>query len=381
MNVVINGMLLNEAWSGVHFAILETLRAIQASKARDLDFRILMGKGNGEMIHDRPGFKCESQPVNSGNRFLRVAWEQFGIPRYLKRIASKAVYHSPAYILPLHCPPASIVTVHDLIALQQPELCQNSTRKYFHRLLPGSVRKSDTIVAISHKVKQDLLDQFGIDSDKVKVIHNGVKPAFFQPQPPESAQGLRQKYGLPERFILFVGVLEPKKNLPRLLRSFCYLKERGRLRHKLVIAGQKGWKYDAIFKAIEKHKLGSHVHLTGFFPEADLPGLYALADLFVFPSLYEGFGMPVLEAMAAGTPVVCSNRGALPEVSGGAAVMVDPCDESALAAAIEQTLSDEDLRENLGAKGLERARQFSWARTAQQLLETYRSVGLKHGIL
>jgi glycosyltransferase involved in cell wall biosynthesis len=232
------------------------------------------------------------------------------------------------------------------------------------------VDSADRVLVVSEATKQDLMRHCRVDGQKVRVIYNGVSERFHPLT--ESLDSVRLRYNLPERFVLFVGTVEPRKNLARLVEAFNRVGRK--IAHSLVVVGAKGWKTSPIYREIGRSPLRDRIHVTGFVADGDLPAVYNLADAFVYPSLYEGFGIPVVEAMACGTPVVTSDVSALPEVAGDAAVLVDPLDVAQLAEAIERVLHDETLREMLRAKGIERAKRFSWDASAAKVVQCFREV-------
>jgi glycosyltransferase involved in cell wall biosynthesis len=281
------------------------------------------------------------------------------------------LFHATDHLLPYFRRIKSVFTLHDLIFLFHPETHKPLNRWFLTLMMPRFLRAADAVIAVSECTKRDAIRFYGIPEEKITVIYEGVNPRF-RPASPEAIAAVRARYGLPEHFILYVGTIEPRKNLTALLEAFHYLLATHDLR--LVIVGKKGWLYEGFFRRLRELGLEGQVIFTGYVPDEDLPAIYSAADLFVFPSLYEGFGLPVLEAMACGVPVICSNTSSLPEVAGDAAFLVDPADVRALAGAMEQALTDEHLRSELMAKGLERARWFTWEKAAAKTLEVYRGV-------
>lgn len=280
------------------------------------------------------------------------------------------VFHATDHLLPRFSRIKTVFTLHDLIFLFHPETHKPLNRWFLTLMMPRFLRAADAIIAVSECTKRDAVRAYGIPEEKITVIYEGVSPRF-RPADPETVQAMRAKYGLPEHFILYVGTIEPRKNLTALLEAMTNLQS---AICNLVIVGKKGWLYEGFFQRLRELGLEERVHFTGYVPDEDLPALYSAADLFVFPSLYEGFGLPVLEAMACGAPVVCSDTSSLPEVAGDAALLVNPTDVRALAAAIERVLTDEALRASLQARGLERARRFTWEEAARRTLEVYQQV-------
>lgn len=267
-----------------------------------------------------------------------------------------------------------VITIHDIITFIFPEFFTWKHRKIVNFMLPKMLARADKLIADSHSTKNDLSQFFKIDDKKITVIHLGLEERFkivsFQ-----EIEKIRKKYHIKDDYILFVGVLEPRKNIVSILGALSILKQTGKLRgRKLVVAGKTGWLFKEIFKKVQESKLEKDVIFTGFVNEEDLPALYSGALFSVFPSLYEGFGLPVLEAMGCGTPVITSKVSSLPEVVGDAAILVDPMNIEELAWRMEMLCESSDLREELGKKGLERSKLFSWEKTAQKTLEVYKEL-------
>jgi glycosyltransferase involved in cell wall biosynthesis len=272
----------------------------------------------------------------------------------------------------------TVLTIHDLAYLRFPEAADPSMRRLLSRNLRRDAHRAHAILADSDATRAEVLDLLGVPAEKVHTVHCGVDPAFRPVDDPASLEAARRRHDLPEKFLLFVGTLEPRKNLPALLAAFAELTADPDFRHDLVLVGGKGWKDDAIRAALAGAPPG-RVRTTGYVPAADLPLVYGLADALVMPSQYEGFGLPVLEAMACGTPVVTSNVSSLPEVAGGAAVLVDPRRPSDIAAGIRRVVGEPGLREQLRRKGLDRAREFTWEKAARLALEVFEQVAAGPG--
>jgi len=282
------------------------------------------------------------------------------------------VFHATDYVLPRLSAIRGVFTLHDLTFLLFPTT-HTLLSRFFHSLtVRRFLRQADAIVADSECTRGDAARLCGVEPAKIQVIHLGVDPCF-QPATEKAKTALREKLGLPSRIILALGTLEPRKNLVGLVRAYSLLRKRG-VRHRLVITGEAGWRYKDFFRAIRDLGLGEHVSATGYLPDCDLPALYSCAEVFAFPSLYEGFGLPVLEAMACGTPVACSSASSLAEVAGPAAAYFDPNRTTGIADAIEELLNDSSLRHCLSEKGRIRASGFSWERTAQETAAVYRRV-------
>jgi glycosyltransferase involved in cell wall biosynthesis len=260
--------------------------------------------------------------------------------------------------------------LHDVTFFLVPERYPLTRRLYFQGVTRASARLADALITPSEAVKGDVVRILHVPPERVTAVPEAAAPAYAPVDAPDALDRVRRKYRLPERYILSVGSLEPGKNRRRLIAACARLRERG-IEHHLVISGQRAWRYEGELDVVQQLGLGDRVHVLGFVDEADMAALYSAAELLAFPSLYEGFGLPVLEAMACGTPVITSNVSALPEVAGDAALLVDPADVSALAESMERALTDQALRDDLRTRGLERARQFSWERAARETLAVY----------
>ncbi len=279
------------------------------------------------------------------------------------------LFHATDHVLPYLAGVQTVFTLHDLTFRLCPETHSPANRWYLTVMMGRFLRAAGAIVAVSECTRRDAIRLYGLEGSRVRVIYPGVGPQF-RPADPGKVAAIRRRYGLPERLILYVGTIEPRKNLPALLRAYSALRRRG-CEHRLAIVGREGWRSHGFWGTLKELGLGGEVLMPGYVPDADLPALYGAAEVFVFPSLYEGFGLPVLEAMACGTPVVCSAVSSLPEVAGEAALLVPPEDAGALAAAIERVLGDPALRARLRAEGLARARRFTWEAAARATLEVY----------
>ncbi len=306
------------------------------------------------------------------SRLQRILWEQVLLPRQIRSFGID-VLHSPHYTLPVTVPCVSIVTFHDMTFFLYPQMHQYYKRIFFGAMIQIAAKRANAIVADSESSRQDILLLLDVNPNRVFTVPLGVSPAYHHVDDRESLESIRRKYHLPERFLLYVGVLEPRKNLPVLVRAYRSLVNRG-IPHSLVIVGRKGWMYDQLFQTIRDLDLASRVIFTGYVPEAELPLIYSTADLFIYPSLYEGFGLPVLEAMACGVPVVTSNISSMPEIVGNAGILVDPRRMDELADAVFRISTNRDLHDELAHKGAVRAQLFSWERTARETLDVYRRV-------
>jgi glycosyltransferase involved in cell wall biosynthesis len=305
--------------------------------------------------------------------------EQLSIPA---RLAQERVdlYHSPHYVLPPLVPCKSVVTIHDCIHLMFPQYLPNRLAYgYAKMFMWWAAHRSARVLTVSDASKRDILRYFAIPPDKVTVIHNGLDDRFQTPPPEAEVHRVRERFQLQERFILYAGNVKPHKNVERLIEAFHLLHTDGFEDLKLLIIGSDISKYATLRRAIHAHNLHKYVRFLGFVPDTTLAALYRLAAAFVFPSLYEGFGFPPLEAMASGAPVVASNLSSLPEVLGDAAVLVDPYDARSIADGIRSVLNDEGLRHELQRRGLAQVRKYSWELAARQTLAIYDDVAQSSG--
>lgn len=300
----------------------------------------------------------------------RILWEQTLLPWEAR---GAALLHGLVNVLPLAARVPGVVTVHDLAFLRAPESMPRVRRAYLARLCRASVAKAQRVIAVSAQTADDLHAFFGTPAGKIVVVPNGVDAAFAPGDVARAAE-FRSSRSLPDRFLLFVGTLEPRKNLDGLVRAYarwCANAPDGVADVKLVIAGGKGWFYESIFAWVRSLGLEADVLFPGFVPAAELPDWYRAALAFVYPSHLEGFGLPVLEAMACGCPAVISTAPSLLEVAGDAALAVPPADEDALEHALHLVIEQESLRAELARRGLARAARFSWRRTALETLAVY----------
>jgi len=303
-------------------------------------------------------------------RFSRLLWEQFMLPRLVQGYQLD-VLHSPHYTMPIFNLACSVVTFHDMTFFLYPEMHGTLKRVFFRQMIRVSSKRADKIIAVSESTRKDILNLLNVTARKVHTVPEAASGDYRLIHNRDKVNRVCTKYGLQTgRFFLYVGTLEPRKNVPTLLRAYSCLVSRG-IHDPLVIVGKKGWMFGDIFATVKTLKLEDKVVFTGYVPDEDLPYLYNGARLFVYPSLYEGFGLPVLEAMACGTPVITSNVSSMPEVVGDAGLLIDPRDHTQLAQAIELIITNDDLSKLLRERGLQRAAQFSWERTARETLKVY----------
>ena len=301
--------------------------------------------------------------------------EQVSVPLDLRREGVK-LFHAPHYVLPPLTPCRSVVTIHDCIHLRFPQyLPHRMGYAYARASLWYSTHRSGRVLTVSEASKRDILHYFRVPPEKIAVIYNAIDERFGEPPDAEEVERVRERYQLNDPFVLYAGNIKPHKNLERLIEAFHIMRRQQDAEHvKLLIIGDEISKYATLRRAVHRYKLHKHVRFFGFVPDRTLAVLYRLAGVFVFPSLYEGFGLPPLEAMASGAPVITSNVSSLPEVVGDAALLIDPHSPEAIADAMRRVLTDDALREDLRRRGLVRAREFSWERSVQRVREIYGEV-------
>jgi glycosyltransferase involved in cell wall biosynthesis len=311
-------------------------------------------------------------PVVEASAHYRVR-EHLSIPWKLRRLGAELL-HSPHYVRPLLCSIPSVVTVHDCIHLLFPQYLPNRMAFRYARFMMGSaLRHASLVYTVSQASRADILRFYPwVDPDKVLVVPNAIDTELLEDPGQEERERVRERYQIRGRFVLFAGNVKPHKNLERLIRAFALLKlQPGRNDLRLVLIGDDVSRYGSLRRTVEEAGVRPDVRFFGFVPHRTLAALYRMASVFAFPSLYEGFGLPPLEAMACGTPVVTSRLSALPEVVGDGALLVDPYSEAEIAAAIARVLDDDELRRELVTRGRLRAASFSWERSAREIHAGY----------
>jgi glycosyltransferase involved in cell wall biosynthesis len=305
-------------------------------------------------------------------------WEQLVLPLQARKCGID-VLHSPGYTAPVLVACPSVVTIHDLNYFYYPEDFSKLAVLALKILVPAAARTSNKVITVSQNSKRDITTKLGIPPEKVCVIYEAAGSAFCRSVSQTEAinrkmKVLRNRHGICSEFILTVAASHPHKNLDRLIRAYYFLRKARLVEHQLVVVGLKGRAHPGLTNLLSELSLQEVVTLTGWVPDEDMPLLYSAADLFIFPSLFEGFGIPVLEAMACGTPVISSNATSLPEVVGDAGILIDPYDIEGMAGAMYELLTDDELRNSLVTKGLDRVKMFSWERAARETLAVYEGV-------
>jgi glycosyltransferase involved in cell wall biosynthesis len=319
-------------------------------------------------------------PIPLSPRRLTQIWQRARLPLPVELFTGPLdLVHAPDFVLP-PTRARTILTIHDLSFLIYPQFAAQGMVRYLSSAVPRSLRRADAILSDSLATSQDLERLLNIDPARVTLVYPGVAPRF-RPLPPQATEPVRRRLELPERFVLFVSTLEPRKNLVRLIEAFAQVLQitdpdlQSAIRNlQLVIAGRRGWLYEEIFAAIERLGLNDRIRILDFVDDNDVPALYNLAWVFAYPSIYEGFGLPALEALACGTPVLTANNSSLPEVVGEAALLVPAEEVGAIANGLARLVADESLHAQLRAAGPLRARRYTWEQAAQQVLSCYRQV-------
>jgi glycosyltransferase involved in cell wall biosynthesis len=351
--------------------LLEGLRKVAPEEelflvAQPVNLSVIKRRLANRLVY-RTNISHESHPLGD-------LWEHMWLPRILHNHRVQ-IMHGPATLVPLSKGKYStVVTIHDLVAFLFPHTIPRKYALYMRWLIRRVVQRADRIISVSHNTKNDLVQILEVDPARISVIHEAAQPAFTPIEDEEKLKAVRQRYGIEGPFFYHVGNIEPRKNLARLVKAFMILRSRVGPQINLVITGQKGWLTGKLFRAMEGVDKVEGVIFTGYVPHEDLPLLMNAADVFVFPSLYEGFGLPTLEAMSCGTPVITSNISSLPEIVGKAAVLVDPYSEEDIALGMQKVLEDTAFRQHLAESGLFQSAKFSWEKAAAQTMGVYRQV-------
>lgn len=374
MHIALNAHLLSFAntyrGAGISRYIANLIRGLQEFDPGNF-YTVFLGAKDvpGDFFGNRR-FRPAYSRAPTGQPAVRVLWEQLAQPVLVNRLKPDLL-HSLAFVRPLFCPVASVVTVYDVSFALYPDSFKIANRLYLTYFTRHSARAAQRVVAISENTRRDLVRLWQVSPDRIFVVYPGLEEHFAPITEPEKLVEFRRTRGLPEHFILYVGTLEPRKNVEGLLRAFSLLLKTGSHVRHLVLAGARGWKCQDLFDLIETLNLQQQVITPGYIAQAELPWWYAAADAFVYPSRYEGFGLPILEAMACGTPVVASNVSSIPEAAGDAALLVEPADVEAFSAAIRSVLDDNFLRQDMIRRGLLQAQRFTRRRMAEGMLGVY----------
>jgi glycosyltransferase involved in cell wall biosynthesis len=384
MRIGINALFLQKPTTGMGQHLLHLLEGLDALEEKDQQYTLLAPRFRRAYTVRAPQLSNRFREVEVvsalarlGENVEQVWWEQAGI--VLAGTREKVdLLHCPYWSNPVWSPWPTVVTVHDVIQFVLPEYAWRKISRLYFGLVSAGARRADAVITVSECSKRDIEKLLGLPPERIHVIGNAVDASLFPVRDPWLLANVRERYGIGPRFVLYFGGFDLRKNVPRLIEAYARLPERLRREYPLVIAGRYQHLGHPLYPdprvTVQSLGLESNVVFTGQIREQDKAPLYSAATLFAFPSLYEGFGMTPLEAMACGTPVVTSNRSALPEVVGDAGVLVDPYDTDAISEALAEVLENTGLREELSRRGLERARRFTWPQVAEQTVRVYKEI-------
>jgi glycosyltransferase involved in cell wall biosynthesis len=366
MRVGIDARLVYYSQAGIGQYIVHLVDGL-AKVDTQSEYVLLQSRKDDTIILEQPNFRRTSLWTPSHHRL-----ERYALNVELMRLGLD-VLHSPDFIPPHRPTCKSVITVHDLAFLLYPHfLTKESARYYGH--IDEAVRWTDHIIAVSKSTRRDTVEHLGVAEDKITVVYEAANPIFRPIDRAHAQQQVHDQYGVDGPFILFVSTIEPRKNVPTLVRALWQLMECYKEDMHLVLAGGKGWLFEDAFAIVEELQMDDRVHFVGRVSSEDLLYLYNAAEMLAHPAFYEGFGLPPLEAMACGLPVIVSNVASLPEVVGDAGILIDPHDVDELTVAMWRVLNDGDLNREMREKGLRQAGRFSWERAARETLEIYRQV-------
>lgn len=364
-----------EQGAGIGRYVRELIRALAALDGTT-SYRLFVAGATHQTLPPSPGPNFTWTPTRVTPLWFARLWHRLQMPLPVETFVGRVcLFHATDFTLPPTLPGTrTLLTVHDLSFVRAPETTTPVLKAYLDAVVPRSVRRATHVLADSQATKDDLIALYGTPADKITVLVGGVQPEFRPVMDMAARAAARQRYAVPDGpYIFSVGTVQPRKNYARLIAALARLGTAYADYH-LVIAGGRGWLDEPIYRAVREHGLEGRVHFIGFVRDDDLPALYSDAVCLAYPSLYEGIGLPVLEAMACGTPVVTSAISSMPEVAGDAAILVDPYDIDAIADGLCRLLDDSTLRAELVTRGLRQAARFTWERAAAQLLAVYQQM-------
>jgi len=361
--------------AGIGRFVRGLVRAVAAQDTKNQYVLVHAAPNSGCSIEAPDGPNVSLRELRFRERVMTAIWHRLQIPLPVDLVTGPVdIFHAPDYVLPPVSRGITMITVHDLAFLIHPECADQNLRIFLEHAVPRSAARADYIITDSENTRNDVICLLDADPDRVFVVPGGVDPSF-SPADEEAVHNVRCTYDLHRPYILAVGVIEPRKNFPRLIDAFGRFRVRTGLDYELVIAGGDGWLSDETYREAERSPFSDSVRFTGYVPDEHLAALYSGAEVFAYPSLYEGFGLPVLEAMACGTSVVCANTSSLPECAGDAALLFPPDDPEAIAETLEQVCANHNLRDDMVRRGAERVAEFQWERAAERLIAIYERVG------
>lgn len=364
-----------EQGAGIGRYVRELVQAL-AAQDEQTPYRLFVAGARRELLPDLPGWNFSWHPTRVTPRWFARLWHRLQFPLPVETFVGRVrLFHATDFTLPPTLPGTrTLLTVHDLSFVRAPETTVPVLKAYLDEVVPRSVRRATHVLADSQATKNDLIELYGTPPEKITTLLGGVNPEFSPVIDMDFRRAVRQRYNLPDNpYIFSIGTVQPRKNYARLIAALAALGSQHADVH-LVIAGGRGWLDDPIYQAVKDHHLEGRVHFIGFAQDRDLPALYSEAQCLAYPSLYEGIGFPILEAMACGIPVVTSNISSMPEVAGDAALLVDPYSVEAISTALWRMLNNEALRAELVRRGFGQATYFTWARAAKQLRGVYQQL-------
>lgn len=361
--------------AGVSRYTFTLLEALERLGAPDLTYTVFVSSAEAAAASASPlghSARMQLEPAQwmTTSPVRRIAWEQARLPTRLRAVGAQ-VFHAPVNVLPERLPCPAVVTIHDLAFVRYPEYFRPARRIYQRTFTERSARVARLIVADSESTRQDIITTFGVAPERVRVIYPTVSPDFHPIADPTALAAFRARHGLPERYLLYLGTLEPRKNLITLVEAYARLRAEVEGAPPLILAGGKGWYYESLFERVRALGLERDVTFAGYVSRDEQALWYAGAALFLYPSLYEGFGLPVAEALACGAPTITSDVSSLPEVAGPVAIQVPPTDVARLAHAMRSALADATLRQRIAVEGPQWTRQFSMDRLAREYAAVY----------
>lgn len=342
-----------------------------AQRDTETAYSLFVSGASAQQLPPVPGPNFVWKPTRISPRWLARLWHRLHLPVPVELfVGDTDLFHATDFVLPpVKTKALTIVTIHDLSFVRVPDAASPPLKRFLDTVVPQSVRRATHVLAVSQATKMDLIELYGTSPEKITVLLHGVDAHFRRVE--TGLAVILRKYRIPDRpFVFAVGTIQPRKNYARLVKALALIRDRG-FDIDLVIAGGRGWLENPIYETISESHMGDHVHMIGFADDEDLPVLLSQAECVAFVSLYEGFGLPVLEGMACGTPVVTSNLSSMPEVAGDAASMVDPYDVEAIAQAIQRVLSESEHKADMVQKGYVQAARFTWEESVRQLHQIY----------
>ena len=374
MKIGIDIQCLTRPLTGVGYYTLGILRGLASLPVSDLIFPFYFSSRGHVELPARVYKKMAPLGKKIPGRILSLGWKRLGFPPVNWLIPGMDLYHFTDFVArPVRRKPV-VTTIYDLSFKRYPEFTEPKNLKYLEASLPGSIERSDRIIVISEFTRDELTSLYPVSSDEITVVHGGIDDIFHEKQTEDELMRARFRYNLPEKYILTVGTWEPRKNLVRLLQAWRKLRMDGKLGgYKLVMVGMKGWLCGEIEQKFRNQAGQRGVMSIGYVPRTIMPAIYQGASAFIYPSIYEGLGLPPLEAIASGVPVAAARAGAIPEVLGEAALYFDPTDPREMAEAINAVITKEELAAKLCRKGKEQIKDFTWEKAAEKTMQVYRN--------